>query len=94
MNYLIAYDVSDDARRDKVAATLESYGWRVQKSVFEASLDPIRLARLVAEVERDLTGAETEASVRVYPLCASCLGAAFGFGAVSPGSGREPWLVV
>lgn len=38
--FLIAYDVSDDRRREKVAKLLQHYGQRVQYSVFIADLNP------------------------------------------------------
>lgn len=38
-HYVIAYDIPDDSRRDKVATLLVSYGERVQLSVFECWLD-------------------------------------------------------
>ena len=44
--YLIAYDVSDDVRRTKVAKKLESYGDRVQYSVFIVDARPAKLLRL------------------------------------------------
>lgn len=44
--YLIAYDVSDDVRRTKVAKKLESYGDRVQYSVFIVDTRPAKLLRL------------------------------------------------
>jgi len=36
--HLICYDIVSDSRRARVAKILERYGWRVQKSVFEAVL--------------------------------------------------------
>lgn len=44
--FLIAYDVADDARRNRVAKALESYGDRVQFSVFLVDVKPARLIRL------------------------------------------------
>ncbi|MEV7227238.1 CRISPR-associated endonuclease Cas2 [Polymorphospora sp. NPDC051019] len=44
--HLIAYDVSDDVRRTKVAKKLESYGDRVQYSVFVVDAGPAKLLRL------------------------------------------------
>lgn len=44
--FLIAYDVSEDARRTRVAKALESYGDRVQFSVFVVDVKPARLLRL------------------------------------------------
>lgn len=48
--YLIAYDVSDDVRRMKVAKKLESYGDRVQFSVFIVDVRPAKLLRLRAQL--------------------------------------------
>ncbi|QSB16762.1 CRISPR-associated endonuclease Cas2 [Natronosporangium hydrolyticum] len=48
--YLIAYDVSDDVRRTKVAKKLESYGDRVQYSVFIVDIRPAKLLRLRAQL--------------------------------------------
>ena len=39
MFYLVCYDIVSDTRRNKVSKLLESYGLRVQKSVFECVLD-------------------------------------------------------
>ena len=44
--YLIAYDVSDDVRRTKVAKKFESYGDRVQYSVLIVDVRPAKLLRL------------------------------------------------
>ena len=34
LTYVIAYDISDDRRRSQVAAVLQAYGDRIQRSVF------------------------------------------------------------
>jgi CRISPR-associated protein Cas2 len=51
--FLIAYDVPDDRRRTRLAHKLETYGDRIQYSVFVCDLKPARLVRLRATV-RDL----------------------------------------
>lgn len=48
--YLLTYDVVSDGRRVRVAKTLESYGDRVQYSVFLVDTKPARLLRLRATV--------------------------------------------
>lgn len=48
--YLLAYDVESDARRNRVAKTLESYGDRLQYSVFVVDAKPAKLIRLKAAV--------------------------------------------
>ena len=44
--YLICYDISDAKRLRRVAKVCESYGTRIQFSVFEASLSQVMLASL------------------------------------------------
>lgn len=48
--YLIAYDITSDARRSRVANTLESYGDRIQYSVFLVDVKPAKLLRLNASI--------------------------------------------
>jgi CRISPR-associated protein Cas2 len=50
--YLIAYDVADDARRLQVAKKLESYGDRIQYSVFVVDVRPARIVRLMQTLEQ------------------------------------------
>jgi len=51
--YVIAYDLSDDRERLRVAKVLEGFGERVQGSVFECLLDKPAKGRLAAKL-RDL----------------------------------------
>jgi CRISPR-associated protein Cas2 len=44
--FLIAYDITSDARRIRVAKTLESYGDRIQYSVFIVDAKPAKMVRL------------------------------------------------
>ena len=50
--YLVAYDVSDDRRRLRLAKKLGSYGDRVQFSVFVIDVRPAKLVRLRADLVR------------------------------------------
>lgn len=45
---LIAYDIADDHRRSRIAKVLESYGDRIQFSVFVVEIKPAKLVRLRA----------------------------------------------
>ncbi len=72
MRYVIAYDVSDDRRRARVAKRLEAVADRVQGSVFEADLNDKALARLLEQLDKAIE-AETD-GVRVYRLCGDCAG--------------------
>lgn len=44
--YLIAYDITDDRRRNRLAQVLSSYGDRVQLSVFLIKVRPAKIIRL------------------------------------------------
>ncbi len=50
-NYLVAYDISEDKQRTRVAETLQDEGDRVQYSVFLCRLDRTELAQLIARLE-------------------------------------------
>lgn len=77
--YLIAYDIAEDRRRNRLAATLGSYGDRIQYSVFVADLKPARFVRLCTKV-RELIDVK-EDSVLLCDLGAtnSITGAVFTF---------------
>lgn len=45
--YLIAYDMTDDHRRERIAKELLSYGYRVQGSVFIVELPGASFVRLL-----------------------------------------------
>lgn len=54
---LVAYDITDDRRRDRVAVILQGYGERVQYSVFLVDGRPADFVRLrsvlAASIDRD-----------------------------------------
>jgi CRISPR-associated protein Cas2 len=67
---VVAYDISSDRGRQKVAGQLEMVLTRVQRSVFEGDLPPKVLHK---SIERTLRHIDPETdSLRVYHLCASC----------------------
>jgi CRISPR-associated protein Cas2 len=70
LTYVIAYDISDDRRRSQVAAILQAYGDRVQRSVFVCNAEP----ELITEIRSRVAGIikpETD-SVYVFRQCAAC----------------------
>ena len=68
--YVVAYDISDNRRRRKVAKVMESYATRVQGSVFEAFLTDreshVLGKRLVSVANTQLD------KLRMYPQCVRC----------------------
>jgi CRISPR-associated protein Cas2 len=52
--YILAYDVASDVRRTRVAKTLESYGDRLQYSVFLIDTKPAKMIRLRCAVTEQI----------------------------------------
>lgn len=70
LTYVIAYDISDDHRRARVAAILQTYGDRIQRSVFLASIDDGTLAAARQQID-GIINPDTD-SVYVFRQCAAC----------------------
>ena len=70
MRYVIAYDISDDDRRTRLAHLLEGHGRRVQYSVFECQLGERELLRLRRDMLRVIDPSTD--SIRIYGLCGRC----------------------
>lgn len=64
MMVLIAYDIPDTKRRNKLAVYLEGYGRRVQKSVFECFLTLEEMRVLHGKVQQRIKPEED--NVRFY----------------------------
>ena len=62
---LIIYDIMDNKKRNKLAKHLQGYGFRIQKSAFEAML----FARLYTKLKKELEKfASEEDSIRMYKI--------------------------
>ena len=70
MIYIIAYDIADNKRRLRIAKTLESWGYRIQESVFQLRLDTVTLARVRSRLAALISDAED--LIHSYPICSSC----------------------
>ncbi len=67
--HLISYDVRDPKRLRSVAKTLESYGARLQYSVFRCRLDVRMLERLHWQLGQIMEDVD---DLLVIPLCNHC----------------------
>ena len=85
--YVLAYDLANDRRRQKIARLMEATGSRVQGSVFEAYLTASELELRVKKSGKIMVLKED--SLRVYVLCADCRAKvwALGLGKVTPPPG-------
>ena len=93
MFVVVAYDVVEDRRRNKIAGVLLNFGRRVQKSVFEAIVDDKQFVKMKAALEKHID-METD-SVRYYFLCQRCVPATVvsGWGTVSEDEGDAVIIV-
>ena len=48
--YIVSYDIANPKRLRNVARVAEGFGYRLQYSVFECLLDPLRLEEMKAEL--------------------------------------------
>jgi len=62
---LIIYDISSNKKRNRMVKILKSYGFRVQKSAFEAMLRPDKYKKLLVDIKNI---PESTDSVRVYKI--------------------------
>lgn len=49
LRYIVSYDIANPKRLRRVAKLMESFGTRIQYSVFECALDDLKLEQLKAE---------------------------------------------
>jgi CRISPR-associated protein Cas2 len=54
--FLIAYDIVDDKRRIRISTMLESFGDRIQYSVFIVDAKPAKLSRLSDKLHTLMSG--------------------------------------
>lgn len=88
---VVVYDISDDNRRNRVAAYLETQGFRVQKSVFECQLSDVELVGVCSQLARLIE--ETD-SIRVYAICAGCEGKSIDIGTVKSAPNSEGFVIL
>ncbi len=69
-HFVVCYDITSDQRRRHVAECLDTYGDRVQDSVFEMVVDRALFDRCISELSGLID--PTEDTVAAYRLCAAC----------------------
>ena len=96
MDVLVTYDIADTegegaSRLRRVAQVCERYGQRVQMSVFECRLSPVRLARMMGEVQEAIDSRQD--SLIVYRFVSPIEEARSRFGRDQDRETGEPWIV-
>jgi len=77
MKYVVTYDISNDKRRKKVSDILETYGVRVNYSVFEIELSQAKRETLLYEIQLKKLINNKYDSLRFYHLCENCVPKSF-----------------
>ena len=92
MIVIVAYDVTDDRRREDVAMLLSGYGPRVQLSVFECEVHSHgELRRLRAAIRERIDTLEDQ--VRLYPTTTQTFAERYIIGARTVEERADYWIV-
>jgi CRISPR-associated protein Cas2 len=62
---LICYDIEDNKRRTKLSDLLSGYGVRVNYSVFEIIISPVKFKKLLSQINQI---ADKKDNIRIYIL--------------------------
>ncbi|MBL0700523.1 MAG: CRISPR-associated endonuclease Cas2 [Desulfosarcina sp.] len=72
MHMIVAYDIADPKRLNKVARVIKDYGLRVQKSIFEVAVNNALFDEMKSRIEKIIEPLED--GVKYFPLCEKCYG--------------------
>ena len=63
---LIIYDITENKKRNQLAKKLLGYGFRIQKSAFEAELSHGKYEQLIVEMNQFKNKEDETDSIRIY----------------------------
>ncbi len=75
---VVAYDIADDRRRQKISKVLVQFGLRCNESVFECMLTEAKIQKLQQQLS--ILANEKEDSILYYYLCKPCVSKRESFG--------------
>lgn len=64
--YLVVYDIANPKRLRRIAKLMTSFGVRVQKSVFECNLRPVKVKQMI-EAVNEIIDPDSD-GIRIYSL--------------------------
>lgn len=91
MQYVICYDIADDARRSRVSNCLLDFGARAQESVFIANLEEEHAGRMEQRLERLVHPSLDR--LHIFELCAACAGKTRVLGTAEKVEDREFYII-
>jgi len=74
MIIVLAYDITNTSKRNKIIRVLRAYGKRVQKSVFECDIvekEKLDIFSKIVKIMKEPK--DNNDSVRIYKVCDKCL---------------------
>ncbi len=71
MFYVVAYDLPDNKRRNRVFRLMKGYGVHTQYSVFECELDNKEFTVMIRKLEKTID--RSEDNIKIYQLCKNCV---------------------
>jgi CRISPR-associated protein Cas2 len=92
MTVLVAYDISRDERRARLAAYLQTWGERLQRSVFVCTVAPDELPELQRRLA-DMVDPDTDA-VHILPTCGACWDRLIAIGQADREPDKPYWMVL
>ena len=92
LTHVIAYDISEDGRRARVAAVLQAYGDRVQRSVFVCTVEADALEELCRRVAQ-MIDPRTD-SLHIFRQCSACWDAVRVYGQATVTEEPLYWAVL
>lgn len=92
MILVICYDITDDRRREDVAALLSGYGPRVQLSVFECDVADADQARDLRAALRERIDPLVD-QIRIYPTTQTTFHERYIIGARTVEERADYWIV-
>jgi CRISPR-associated protein Cas2 len=91
VRWVFAYDIAQDGRRARLAAVLSMWGDRVQKSVFECTIDAEELAEILTRVDAIMNlGSD---AFNGYRQCSACAEARVTLGQGEEYTEHPYWIV-
>ena len=88
---VIAYDISNDNHRARIAALLASWGERVQKSVFECTLPADELDNLLKRIDDTIN--HHRDTVTTWRQCATCFPERTTIGVTHEPTDDRYWII-
>ena len=92
MNMIVAYDIANPRRLQKIAKVMKDYGLRVQKSIFEVEVSDRSFAEMKRRAEIQMNWDED--GVKYFPLCERCLGTLLVLGIRADGWDEKGYMII